>query len=129
GWANTPGGCRAILQNHAQGIVSGKLFVRFLKAFGANHKTIEACTEHFSIQTAVVDRLWRVSQLNAKCGSVESFDWQARRMQVRVISTSRQIVRNRRAALGQAMSLSILGVVPLGKRQRGFTLIELLVVI
>jgi len=50
-------------------------------------------------------------------------------MPVRTISSSRQIVRSRRTALDEAMNLSILGVVPLGKRRRGFTLIELLVVI
>jgi prepilin-type N-terminal cleavage/methylation domain-containing protein len=50
-------------------------------------------------------------------------------MQIRNISSSRQIVRGRRAALEEAMNLSILGVVPTGKRPRGFTLIELLVVI
>jgi len=50
-------------------------------------------------------------------------------MQIRTISSSRQIVHGRRVALDEAMILSIPGVVPLGKRPRGFTLIELLVVI
>ena len=50
-------------------------------------------------------------------------------MQVCTISSSRPIVRSRRAALNQVMNLSIVEVVPPAKRQRGFTLIELLVVI
>src|SRR2546425_6707110 len=74
-------------------------------------------------------RLRRVSRLNAKCGKIESFNWQRRRTQVRTISSSHQIVRSRRTALDETMNLSMVGVVPPGKHQRGFTLIELLVVI
>src|SRR6266516_1734865 len=91
--------------------------------------TTQACTENFSTQTASLSRLRRDSRLGAKCGSMLLFDWHRRRRQVCAISSFRQIVRSRRVAFNQAMNLSIVGVVPPGKRQRGFTLIELLAVI
>src|SRR5438552_3780115 len=91
--------------------------------------TTQACTENFSIQTAILLRLRRDSRLGAKCGSMLLFDWHRRRRQVRAISSFRQIVRSRRVAFNQAMNLSIVAVVPPRQRQRGVTLIELLVII